>query len=302
MSEQREGLLLIILGNLGYAFLPIFTGGIYAISEFNPTDIAIWRFIFATPIIWLIIAFREQRDPVLKVKSKQPMPVIKLMLLGTFYAIAATSAFAGLQYIPASTFVVLFFTYPAMVAILGLFMGNRLQPVGWIALALTLIGVVFTVPNFSFSGENFALGFAIAMINALAVALYFLLLNRVMRGVTAYGRASAFVITGTLLVLFLTIPFFGLRLPSSPQLLALIAGLALVSTAIPIFFVNIGIQKLGAGRAAIVSSAEPVLAIILAIIFLGEQVLLLQWIGAIIIVSAVVLLELSPRRKPQSTP
>lgn len=300
MSDQREGLIMLIIANLGYAFLPIFTGGIYAASSLTPTDIAIWRFIFATPFIWMIIAFREQSNPKLKAIGQQPMPKWRLMSLGSLYAVAAVSAFAGLQYIPASTFVVLFYTYPAMVAIIGLFLGVRLSKMGWLALILTTIGVILTVPDFSLSGENFMLGFIIAMINALAVAIYFLMLNRVMRGVTAYGRSSAFVITGTLFFVSLTIIFFGLRVPPNLQTWGMLIGLAIVSTCMPIFLVNIGIQKLGAGRAAIVSASEPLFAIILSILLLGESLLPLQWVGAIIIVAAVVLLEATPRRKPKS--
>lgn len=297
-SQSRQGLLLIIMAGLGYAFLPTITRLIYANSALTPTDIGIWRFIFATPVIWLVLAGRNRGQTPL---FALPLPFWKLFLLGFLYAVAAVSAFAGLQYISASVYIVLFFTYPALVAVISLFLGERFTMTTWLALVLTIIGIALTIGDFNLlEGSNVPLGIVIAMINALSVAIYFILMGRMARGVTAMTQLSTWVITCTLFNLLLTIPIYGLTLPPNLATWGLLLALASVSTAMPIAVLNMGIQKLGVARASIVSATEPVMAMVLAILILGESVGIAQWIGAVFIIAAVMMIELRPRRRKSS--
>ncbi|MDQ7025685.1 MAG: DMT family transporter [Anaerolineae bacterium] len=299
LSERRLGLIWVLMGAAGYAFLPVFTRMIYSMSALEPTDIAIWRFAFATPIIWFVVISRERWQVPKRKASQAPLPIGRLLPMGAFYAVAALCAFVGLRYIQASLFIVLFYTYPAMVAILSLFLGSRLSFVGWIALALTLIGILLTLPNLSGLNRNAILGISIALLNGLVVAVYFIVVARVMKGIASIGRGTAWIITGTLLTLLLAIPFYGLQVPSDPQTWLVLTGLAAISTAMPIFFVNMGIQLIGAPQTAIISAAEPVMSMLLAVTLIGETVLPLHWLGALLIVGGVVLLEARPMgRKP----
>lgn len=290
LTNRRLGLLMIFIAATGYAFLPVFTRTLYAVSDLQPTDIALWRFAFATPAIWLIIHLRGATPDA-------NLPRNKLLALGIVYSAATLTGFFGLQRIEASLYVVLFYTYPAMVTLIAFATGTRLTLVAWLALVLTLIGVVLTVPDFNLGGETDLVGVGFALVNAVVVAVYFVLVGKLMRGTTSVARGSAWVITGTLLVLLLTIPFFGLQLPPTPQAWLLLLGLGTVSTALPIFAMNTGIQKVGAAKASIISAVEPVEAMLLAVLLLGEVVLPVQWVGAGFIVAAVILLEWRPKRR-----
>jgi drug/metabolite transporter (DMT)-like permease len=290
MSERRAGLLMILLAATGYAFLPVFTRKIYELSTLQPVDIALWRFAFATPAIWLMIQWRKPAiDRTLDRK--------KLLGLGIVYSGATLTGFFGLQRIEASTYIVLFYTYPAMVTLISFVGGTRLSRMAWLALGMTLIGIILTVPDFSLSNGNDAIGIGLALLNALVVAVYFLLVGRVMGKTDAVARGSAWVITGTLLTLLLLLPIFGLQVPASGNTWLLLLGLGTISTALPIFAMNTGIRKIGATQASIISTVEPVESMLLAVILLGEVVLPVQWLGAALIILAVLLLELRPRRK-----
>lgn len=293
MSERRVGILYMLASAVGFAFLPILTRAIYNLSDLQPTDIAVWRFVFATPIIWLLV--NSRRSPH---SSDEKLPRLKLMSLGILYAAGALTAFYGLERIPASTYVVLFYTYPAMVALLSVVLGVRLTVYGWLALALTLIGIMFTVPDFNSAAALDPVGVLFALANALSVALYFLASGRVMRQVKALARSSAWVITGTLIVILCTIPFVGgVGVPDNAETWGLLLMFSVVCTAIPIFSINVGIQKIGAAHASIISSIEPAVTMILAIVLLGEVILGVQWLGAVLIIAGVVLLEVPSLRK-----
>jgi drug/metabolite transporter (DMT)-like permease len=296
-SEHRMGLFWVILAASGYAFLPIFTRYIYASSNLQATDIGIWRFIIATPMIWLVIWLGETRGEKAKNSGDSPRQIFSLMSLGILYAGAALAAFFGLQYIPASIFGIIFYTYPAFVALIALFLGQRLALAAWLALGITLIGVLLTVPDLSIAGEDTVLGVTIAILNAIFVAVYFTLVSRLMKKSSSVMRGSGYVITGTLLVLLLAIPFFGLRVPDNPISWFNLLGLATVSTTMPIAVINLGIHKIGAAQASIISTFEPVLTMVLALFLLGESILPIQWLGAAFIIGDVIFLETRTRPK-----
>lgn len=296
LTVAQKGVFLIVLSAVGFSFLPIITRAIYAITpDFKPTDIGFWRFLFACITIWAIIFMREKRASFMPLAA----PVRTSLLLGGLYSFSAISAFFGLQLISASLFIVLFYTYPAMVALMSLFMGVRLQLMAWVALGMTLIGVVLTVPDFSQLQADDLTGVVTAFLNAFSVALYFVLSSRLLQGQRDMPRSTAGIMTATLGFIVLMTPIVGgVSLPTTPSVLALLLALAFVSTVIPIFGMTAGIQLIGAPQASIISSIEPALAIVLAMVLLGEQVTPLQWVGAAFIVCAVVLLQLRPNRVP----
>ncbi len=308
-TTQRQGILYILAAVVGYAFLPTLVKQIQA-AGLPPLDIATWRFVFAAVIIWPLIAVRTERG------LHAPLPRLRLLLLGIIMAGMALTAFYGLERLPASTLIVLFYTYPTMVAIISLFLGERLPLQAWIALALTLVGVVLTVPDFGTSlqivtaegGSPLVEGVVMALLNALLVAVYYVLNSRLLRGHTGLAQASAWVITGALLTMLVVALLrrdiaFPADLPTWLYLLAL-AG---VSTVMPVFCLTFGIQKLGASKAAIMGTVEPVLTILIAAVVLGERMLPIQMLGGLFILLSVVLLQvplravsLSPRRKKKA--
>lgn len=297
MNNRRIGLLAVALSIAGYACLPILTRTLYRVSDLQPTDIALWRFIFATPAIWFVIRLRESAAQAKPPKSDTPRQVLRMMALGLLYMGAALSAFFGLQYIPAGLYSALFYTYPVMVAVISIFLGQKLHYSAWIAIALTLIGMMFVIPDLRIAGENTVLGLSIAVLNAVFVAIYFVIISREMPKVSSISRGAAYVITGTLGFLLLLIPFFGLNMPDNLTTWGLLFALATWSTAMPIFVINIGIKHLGVTQASVIGTSEPIVTMILGLIFLNEAVLPLQWIGASLIISGVILLEMRPRGK-----
>jgi drug/metabolite transporter (DMT)-like permease len=129
---QRQGMLYVLMAVLGYSFLPTLTKRILA-EGLTPLDIALWRFLFAAPLFWLVIRLRHIPAPTVA------LPRYRLVAMGAMLAVSALGAFSALQFLPASTFIVLFYTYPVIVAVICLFLGERLPTMGWFALGLTLL-------------------------------------------------------------------------------------------------------------------------------------------------------------------
>ena len=293
-NSPRGGAIFVLIGVMGYVMLPVWIRNIQP-SGLQPMDIATWRFAFAAPLMWLIVTILRTPRP------DKPLPIGGLLGLGVLLMISALAVFFGLQRVPTSTFIVLFYTYPAMVALINLALGERLPLQSWLALTLTLTGVALTVPDFGagLTGEMTA-GILIAFVNAFSVAAYFVLNGRLLKGHNATLRASAWAITGACVsILMVTAVRGGAAVPPDTQTWLLLITMAVVSTVMPINMFMIGIQRLGASRASILSTLEPIGTLIVASLLLGETLQPVQILGAGLILTSVLLLQLPVRRSAQ---
>ena len=73
--------------------------------------------------------------------------------------------------------------------------------------------------------------------------------------------------------------------------------LALFGTIIPPTLFNLGFPKTGLGLGSIISSLELPVSVTMAFILLGEKVILIQWVGIVLILFAIVLMNLPSRKK-----
>lgn len=293
---SREGLLLIVAAAAGYALFPIFTKTIYETTTFEPMDVLKWRFLLAAPIIWLILGGLKRNNEEAGTPDKA-LPRPQLLLMGLLFAFTAGSAFLALDRIPASTFTIIIYTYPAMVALMSLFLGERLSARGWVALALTLVGVALTAPDFS-SGFDDAAGVFFTLLNAVTYAVYIVISGRLLRGHRALARAGAWSISGAALAAGALALFDGLPIPNTLAAWGGLLGLAVCCTVVANLAFYAGMQRLGAARASILSTVEPVMTLILAGLVLGERLEAQQVVGAALILASVILLQL--RRGPKA--
>lgn len=294
-SDSRGGAIFVLIGVLGYVMLPVWIRNVQP-SGLQPLDIAVWRFLFAAPLMWLLIAVLRTPQP------QKPLPRMGLLGLGLLLMLSALAVFFGLQRVPASTFIVLFYTYPAMVALINLALGERLPLQSWLALALTLTGVALTVPDFGAGlTSEMTAGILIAFFNAFSVALYFVLNGRLLKGHNATLRASAWAISGACVsILLVTVVRGGVLLPPDTNTWLLLIAMAVISTVLPINMFMIGIQRMGASRASILSTLEPIGTLVVAALLLGETVQPIQLVGTAFILTSVLLLQVPVRRPAQA--
>lgn len=294
---QREGLFWMAVAVTSYASFSIFTKLIYARSDLLPLDVASWRFMLATPLVWLYLWLRR------RARGTVPMPPRRhLLLLGAIYCMASVLAFFGLRQVPASVYIILFFTYPIIVAVIGQFFGTSLRREGWLALLVTSVGVALVVaPNVgSLQTEAVVLfGMALALANAWVAAIYFVASNRILfrlHDPSELARAVAWTMLATTAIMLVIALFNGLQFPATVEGVLLLLGLAGLSTALPIVALNIGIQRLGAARSAIIAMLEPFLTLVLAAILLSERLGGMQLLGGTVILLSVTFFEMSSLR------
>ncbi|MCY4106261.1 MAG: DMT family transporter [Chloroflexi bacterium] len=283
---------------LGYSVFPIFARGIYAEAALRPSDVAAWRFLLATPTLWLIVAFTQaRRSPAVRTQNDARQPGRgPLMAMGALHGCASLPAFFALEHVAAGLYSILFYSYPTMVALLSLFLGERLPRAFWWALLGTTGGVLLALaPGLEVGapgaelGQGVAFGGLLALLNAFLVACYFQFSRRILRDTPDVLRAVAWSFLGSLSVLATLALALGLRLPGGRDF-ALLLGLAWFSTVVALVARNYGIQRLGPPRAALVATAEPLVTLVLAAVLLAEFLVPTQLLGGALILGSVALL------------
>lgn len=197
-----------------------------------------------------------------------------------------------------------FYTFPALVTLLAVpLYGERLTRVRLGALALSAAGLALVVLSPLLSDTDVVLdpvGIALALGAAVCQASFILLAGRGFAPLSPPRVATYAIFAAAAVALGLALiagDFAGLTVPlREPQawvwiLLGGITGAAIPTTA----FVT-GIGLIGPSRAAILMTLEPLVAITLAALLLGEQPSPLQFLGGAAVLAAAVILQLAPSR------
>ncbi len=230
-----------------------------------------------------------------------------LIIGGIGQALIAFGSLSALRFIPVGTLVFLFYTYPSWIAVIAAVRGTeRVTPVRIGALLLSLGGIALMV-GAPAGGSLHPVGIALALGSALLYAFYVPFLGSLGAGIRP--TASGALITGATGVLLVLVGIVAaplgmggdtvltVRLSSSAW--SPIVALAIVSTVVAFSAFFAGLAVLGPVRTGIVSTVEPFFATVVAALVLGEPLGARTLLGGALIASAVVLLQLGGRARPQ---
>lgn len=232
--------------------------------------------------------------------ASRPPPrraAILVALGAVVYATQSSLFFEALARIPAVTAGLLLYSYPALVALLAVAIGR--ERFGWTkagALALGLGGttLVLGAPT----GALDPTGVALALTSALLYSLYILVAERAIRGVHPLV-SSALIVTGGAASLVVSGAVRGeLRLGLGAPAWGWLVALGIVSVTVAVSTFLAAVERIGSSRAAIASTFEPVVTVLLAASVLDERLSGPQAAGAVLIVAAVAVLPLVERRPP----
>jgi len=294
-KETRNGLLFMIFSVLGYASLPIVGRAIYlGENPPHPYTIVGWRFVIAIPLMWIVVMVWHHLGLARLVKHRSLPNRALLLFCGALNGGSILLGWMGLSYLTASQFTIACYTYPAFVFLFNSLLGNRVSGRGWMAFGMTALGLTL----FALSGDssnsvaiNFPLGISLTIAGAILFAVHVIVTHRVLDGYPTTARVTAWIITGYGVIL-IPLTLMGKMVPPSDwKTFLLLAELASFNTVLPAFAFMMGMMRLGTSRASIISTLEPVIALILAFLILKEQLVVWQQLGAILIFLSVVVQE-----------
>ncbi len=290
MNRTLSGTLLALTSAAGYAMLALWIKWSYH-EGLEALDILTWRYIFASILVWSLWPLIRDSAALHTLNRRQ---VSILIGLGILFVGISLMAVITLERIPATTYTLILYTYPALVAIFSFFLGERLPIAAWLSISLALIGCALTAGGQLDVNKPTDLIFPFG--NAASYAVYLIIAGRYTRSIS--GAASGIIsLTSSALVMVVLIGIRGLATPDSINGWIVLVCLTVISTVLPILTMFAGIARIGASNAAIVSTIEPLITIALASVILHEKAAALQYFGGLLILISVVLLQLVMRRQ-----
>lgn len=281
---DRAGTALVLVSAVGFGTLGIFGKLAGAAGLSIPTVLA-FRFLLATLVVWSVLAVRGELR---RLHGRELAVGLALGTLG--YAAMSGLYFWGLTYMTAGLVGIVLYTYPVfVVGVASVGLGERVTRRTVVALVAALAGVAL-VTGADPAGAD-PRGIAIVVVAALVYAGYITVSRSALatvgsRTLTAHvlpAAAAAFLAFGT--------ATGRLHVPATSYEWGLIVAIAVVATALPIFTFFAGLGRIGASRASIVSTVEPVMTLLLGAAVLGEPITLVTVGGGALVLGGVMLVQ-----------
>lgn len=221
-----------------------------------------------------------------------------LIVLGLLlYSVTQGAQFVSLVYLPAATASLLLSFTPVLVALIGAaVLHERPTWLQWVGILLYLAAVgLFAQPQAGKPG-GVVLGYVIALVGVLANALAAVLGRQVNRDRTLDPLTITTISMGVgSVVLFAA----GLLLQGLPRLTLtnwlIVLWLAGINSAFAFTLWNRTLQELSAMESSLINNTMLFQIALLAWIFLGEALSVLQWLSLGVAVVATVLVQIRPR-------
>ena len=280
--KRLTGILLIAISAASFGTLAIFGRFLYA-DGMDTFTMLFLRFGISASIMTFILILRREPFP----RGRVLALLIGMGALG--YVGQSFSYLSAIKYASAGLVALLLYLYPMFVFILSvIFLREKVTWVKVAALALALVGTALTVGP---AGGQF-LGVFFAITAAVVYSVYIIVGTDVMRHVSAVQSsvvifASAGAVYGTLTAVN------GAHLPASSSGWWSMAGIVLLATVIPVVAFLAGLERIGPTNAAMLSTLEPVVTVLLAAWLFAERLKPITLVGGALILVAVVVLTRS---------
>lgn len=281
---DRVGFALVLVSAVGFGTLGIFGKLADGAGLSIPTVLA-FRFLLATALVWLLLGARGE----LRVLRGRSLALgVALGALG--YATMSGLYFWGLTFMTAGLVGIVLYTYPVfVVAAAAMRLDERVtrRTVGALAAALAGVALVTGADPAGADPRGIAVVLGAAVVYASYITASRVALTTVdPRVLTAHvlpAAGATFLVFGT--------ATGSLDVPGTPYAWGVVVAIAVAATAVPILAFFAGLQRIGASRASIVSTAEPVVTLLLGAAVLGEPVTPATAAGAALVLGGVLLVQ-----------
>lgn len=294
-NNVLKGVFLVAIGATTYGMLATFVKMAYS-EGYTTAEVTTSQFVLGIIGILLINAFQKVKNKESVVKAT-PKNIISLMTAGTSLGMTSLFYYLAVKYIPVSIGIVLLMQTVWMGVLLEMILEKKLpskQKV--IAVCIVLIGTVLAT---NIIHNEVALDWRGMAWGAMAAASFTTTMftaNRVATEISSAQRSLYMLLGGAVIVFSFT--FFTQITPFN---LAIFLKwgiiLSLFGTIIPPMLMNAGFPLTGIGLGSIVSALELPVSVMMAYVLLDEKVIFLQWVGIVLIILAIIIMNVNFKGK-----
>ncbi|PWB20837.1 EamA family transporter [Flavobacterium sp. HTF] len=297
MSQNNvlKGVFLVALGATTYGMLATFVKMAYS-EGYTTAEVTTSQFVLGIIGILLINAFQKikHKNTAVKATSKN---IFSLMTAGTSLGMTSLFYYLAVKFIPVSIGIVLLMQTVWMGVLLEMILEKKLpskQKV--IAVFIVLTGTVLATNIINNDIKLDWRGLAWGLMAAASFTTTMFTANRVATEISSAQRSLYMLLGGAVIVFsfafFTQVTPFNLTIFIKWGII-----LSLFGTIIPPMLMNAGFPLTGIGLGSIVSALELPVSVMMAYVLLNEQVIFIQWVGIVLIILAIIIMNVNFKRK-----
>lgn len=262
--------------------------------DLSSAQIALARGIIGS--LFLMIASKLMKQ---KISWKAVRPNLLLLILsGAAIGINWILLFQAYKYTTIPNATLSYYFAPVFVVFLSpLVLKERLTVIKTLCIIGAVIGMIFIVGIGEVPGKNHLIGIGYGLLAAVLYASV-VLMNKFLRGLSGLETTLVQISTASVVLLpyvLITNKFQAIKLDGKSLISLLIVGILHTGVAYLLYF--IAFQKLKAQTIAAFSYIDPISAIFMSSIFLGEKMTALQLFGGVLILGSTFLSEFYGRKQ-----
>ena len=286
-----NGIFYAVISSMSFGFSPLFSLALIAagLSDF---DILSYRWLIAG-LVLMCYAFAKKKS--LRLNSFDE--AWKIILLSVLRAITSVTLLIGYVNISSGIAATLNFMYPVIVTLtMVIFFGEKRSATDYLAILASIFGVYLLASGDSIvaHGGNTRLGLICSLISAFSFAAYYIVMKQVKADKIEVVKFTTWIMMLSAVYFIICAFIFNgkLTLITDARSWMNALGLGLWATMVSNITGVKGIRRIGPTMTSILGAVQPVTAVILGVLFLGEHLYLRSLIGISIILVAVCIIVL----------
>lgn len=292
MNSQLRGVVNGIISGVSFGMIPLFSIPVIAAGMDN-VSILVYRFLFGSAAMLAILLLRKTN---MRVSLSE---LLRIVLLAIFYITTALATLECYKYLSSGIATALVYTDPIWCALIGLaFLGDKFSIKLTSSILLASLGVMTMTGVFSGDGTFSMIGLLLGLASGLAYGIYLILVPRLKVKHIASLKLTFYVFfTGMWLLIAYSLMTNGgvEEVPDSSCWLDL-ALLGLIPTAISNICVTVSLKLIDSTIVAILGAFEPLTAMVVGVVILGEPLGFIGVVGGMLILVAVAILTINPQK------
>lgn len=289
---MNKYILMVFTGACSFGILSTFVKLAYR-EGYTPAEISFSQAFIGMGILWLLVFIQERRRSGMAADQIIAIPWWPLLLTGAAIGWTTYVYYVAVHYIPASVAIVILMQFTWISMLLEWCFFNK-KPVArqLVVTVVILSGTLMAggwlntrAGNLSTTGILYALG------AALLYAVYIVANSRLSSQVSPLKKSAVMMMGSSIGIFVVNASSLATSTHTDVSLIKWAVFLAIFGTVIPPVLFARGIPKAGVGVSAILMTAELPVAVICSHFVLSEEVRVVQWLGIVVMLLAIVLLN-----------
>lgn len=293
---KHNGVFYASISSASFGFSPLFSLALLT-AGLSSFDVLSYRWMVAA-IVLMIYAFCKKKT--LRLNSFDE--VWKVVMLSALRSITSITLLIGYANISSGIASTINFMYPVIVTVcMMLFFGEKRSLVDFIAIGGSFLGVYLLASGDSIvvEGGNTRLGLICSLISAFSFAAYYILMKQVRADKIEVVKFTTWIMMLSALYFIVCAFIFDgkLSIVTDWRSWLNILGLGLWATMVSNITGVKAVRRIGPTQTSILGALQPVTAVILGVLFLGEHLYLRSCIGITLILIAVLIVVMHQKKR-----